>query len=67
MNHIDNAKNFVQDFIKESIEFVKKCEKPNRKKFTETASSCAIGFAVMGIIGFLLKLLFLPISNMLLA
>ena len=67
MNYIDNTKDFVQDFIKESIEFIQKCQKPNRKKFTETATSCAIGFAVMGIIGFLLKLLFLPISNMLLA
>ena len=67
MNHVDNAKNFVQDFIRESIEFIKKCEKPGPKKFTETASSCAIGFAIMGIIGFVLKLLFLPISNMLLA
>ena len=67
MNHVESVKAFIQEFITESIEFIKKCDKPGPKKFRETATSCAIGFAIMGIIGFVLKLLFLPISNMLLA
>ena len=67
MNYVDSTKDFVKDFITESTQFIEKCDKPNKKKFLETASSCAIGFGIMGIIGFLLKLLFLPISNMLLS
>ena len=67
MEYVDWAKTGMQDFVKESIEFIEKCEKPNGKRFKETATSCAIGFAIMGVIGFLLKLLFLPVSNMLLS
>ena len=67
MNYVEDTKKFVRDFIVESRIFLDKCEKPNKKTFIKTASSCAIGFAIMGIIGFILKLLFLPISNMLIS
>ena len=57
-----NAKNFVDD----SVKFMNKCNKPDRKEFVKIASSCAIGFAVMGVVGFVIKLVFIPINNIIL-
>ncbi|GJP30922.1 hypothetical protein CLOM_g7320 [Closterium sp. NIES-68] len=53
----------VQDFAKDSIRLVKRCHKPDRKEFTKVASRTAIGFVVMGFIGFFVKLIFIPINN----
>jgi len=63
---IEDTKNSIQDFIAESIAFIHKCSKPDRREFINISTSCAIGFLVMGIIGFLIKLLFIPINNILL-
>lgn len=56
--------------------FIKRCSKPdktgiyldyNQKEFTKIASSCAIGFAVMGVVGYIIKLVFIPINNIILS
>ena len=65
-NYIEDTKNSIVDFVQESIAFLQKCSKPDRKEFIKISSSCALGFLIMGIIGFLLKLLFIPINNILL-
>ena len=66
-NFVEESINGVQDFAKESVQFIQKCSKPNKKEFIKIATSCAIGFAVMGIIGYLIKLLFIPINTILLS
>ncbi len=66
-NFIEETKNTVTDFTRESIQFVQKCQKPDKKEFIKISTSCAIGFAVMGIIGYLIKLLFIPINKFLLS
>ena len=43
------------------------CEKPDRKEFLNIAKQCSIGFAIMGTIGFVIKLVFLMINNILLS
>ena len=65
-SYIEDTKTSIQDFISESIAFIQKCNKPDRKEFIKISTSCAIGFLIMGIIGFLIKLLFIPINNILL-
>lgn len=66
-NFVEESINGVSDFAKESVQFIQKCSKPNKKEFIKIATSCAIGFAVMGIIGYLIKLLFIPINSILLS
>jgi protein transport protein SEC61 subunit gamma-like protein len=66
-NFVEESINGVKDFAKESVQFVQKCSKPDKKEFIKIATSCAIGFAVMGIIGYLIKLLFIPINSILLS
>merc|ERR1712194_485378 len=55
----------LRQFAKDSIHLVKKCTKPDRKEFTQIARATLVGFAIMGFIGFLVKLVHIPINNIL--
>ncbi|KAH8279267.1 hypothetical protein KR026_005365, partial [Drosophila bipectinata] len=50
-------------FFKDSMRFMKRCTKPNRQEFRRTSIAIAIGFFIMGTIGFLVKLMHIPITN----
>uniref|UniRef100_A0AC34RAW2 Protein transport protein Sec61 subunit gamma n=1 Tax=Panagrolaimus sp. JU765 TaxID=591449 RepID=A0AC34RAW2_9BILA len=56
---VDPAKKFAKD----SIRLVKKCTKPDRKEYQKIAFATAVGFAIMGFIGFFVKLIHIPINN----
>ena len=53
----------VKKFAKDSIRLVKRCTKPDKKEFQKIAMATAIGFAIMGFIGFFVKLIHIPINN----
>uniref|UniRef100_A0A8D2L8H2 Protein transport protein Sec61 subunit gamma n=1 Tax=Varanus komodoensis TaxID=61221 RepID=A0A8D2L8H2_VARKO len=52
-----------QQFVKDPVRLVKKCTKPDRKEYQQIAVATAIGFAIMGFIGFFVKLIHIPINN----
>lgn len=63
---MDQMKKFTEpgrQFAKDSIRLVKRCTKPDRKEFLRIASATAIGFCIMGFIGFFVKLIHIPINN----
>lgn len=41
---------------------VKRCNKPDRKEFLKVARLTALGFLATGVIGFLVKVIFIPVS-----
>ncbi|KAF6018221.1 SEC61G [Bugula neritina] len=53
----------MKEFSKDSVRLVKRCTKPDRKEFQKIAVATAIGFAIMGFIGFFVKLIHIPINN----
>jgi protein transport protein SEC61 subunit gamma-like protein len=55
----------LRQFAKDSMHLVKKCTKPDRKEFTQIAKATATGFFIMGFIGFFVKLIHIPINNIL--
>eukprot|EP00542_Grammatophora_oceanica_P012552 CAMPEP_0194044858 /NCGR_PEP_ID=MMETSP0009_2-20130614/16265_1 /TAXON_ID=210454 /ORGANISM="Grammatophora oceanica, Strain CCMP 410" /LENGTH=75 /DNA_ID=CAMNT_0038689517 /DNA_START=187 /DNA_END=414 /DNA_ORIENTATION=+ len=55
----------LKQFAKDSIHLVKKCTKPDRQEFTQIATATLIGFLIMGFIGFFVKLIHIPINNIL--
>ena len=55
----------LQQFAKDSIHLVKKCTKPDRKEFMQIAKATGVGFLIMGFIGFFVKLVHIPINNIL--
>ncbi|CAA7056442.1 unnamed protein product [Microthlaspi erraticum] len=63
MDAIDAAIDPLRDFAKSSVRLVQRCHKPDRKEFTKVAVRTAIGFVVMGFVGFFVKLVFIPINN----
>ena len=42
---------------------VKKCKKPDRKEFLKVARLTAVGFLAVGFLGFFVKLIFIPINQ----
>ncbi|MBA0733280.1 hypothetical protein Gogos_017314 [Gossypium gossypioides] len=63
MDAIDSVFDPLREFAKDSVRLVKRCHKPDRKEFTKVAFRTAIGFVVMGFVGFFVKLIFIPINN----
>jgi protein transport protein SEC61 subunit gamma-like protein len=55
----------LKQFAKDSVHLVKKCTKPDRKEFTAIAKATGVGFFIMGFIGFFVKLVHIPINNIL--
>jgi protein transport protein SEC61 subunit gamma and related proteins len=55
----------LKEFTNESIRFFNKCDKPTPKKFKKIAKATAVGFAIMGLIGFFVKLVHIPINGIL--
>jgi protein transport protein SEC61 subunit gamma-like protein len=65
-----NIRKYGEDLVeiaKDSEMFFNRCKKPGKKEYLKIASSCAIGFGIMGTIGYVIKLLFIPINNIILS
>ncbi|XP_038879078.1 protein transport protein Sec61 subunit gamma-like [Benincasa hispida] len=63
MDAIDSVVDPFRVFAKDSVRLVKRCHKPDRNEFTKVAFRTAIGFVVMGFVGFFVKLVFILINN----
>lgn len=55
----------LREFARDSMHLVKKCSKPDRKEFMVIAKATGVGFLIMGFIGFFVKLIHIPINNIL--
>lgn len=63
MDTVESLAKPVREFAKDSVRLVNRCHKPDRKEFSKVAFRTALGFVVMGFIGFFVKLIFIPINN----
>ncbi|EDX07917.1 protein transport protein Sec61 gamma-1 subunit [Drosophila simulans] len=50
-------------FYKNSLRFYKRCTKPDRQEFQRISIAIGVGFLIMGLIGFVVKLMHIPIVN----
>lgn len=57
----------IKEFARDSQNFFVKCKKPDRAEYLKILYACALGFIVMGFIGYLVKLVFIPINNIILS
>ncbi|XP_020083461.1 protein transport protein Sec61 subunit gamma-like [Ananas comosus] len=60
---LDSVVDPLREFAKDSGRLVKRCHKPDRKEFAKVAVRTAVEFVVMGFVGFFVKLIFIPINN----
>ncbi|KAL7753384.1 hypothetical protein RI367_001159 [Sorochytrium milnesiophthora] len=52
-----------KQFIKDSAQLVSRCTKPSRDEFWRIFQVVGFGFLIMGFIGFAVKLIHIPINN----
>ncbi|KAJ3750738.1 SecE/Sec61-gamma subunits of protein translocation complex [Lentinula detonsa] len=64
----DKLREFIeipQQFVQDGNQFLTRCTKPSQKEFVQICKAVAVGFAVMGFIGYFVKLIHIPINNIL--
>ena len=54
-----------REFIKEGIQFINKSQKPDRREFIKISQAVGVGFIVMGAVGYFVKLIHIPLNNVL--
>ncbi|KAI8846815.1 translocation complex subunit Sss1 [Chytridium lagenaria] len=52
-----------KQFAKDSIKLINRCTKPDKREFFQISRAVGIGFLLMGFIGFIVKLIHIPINN----
>jgi len=63
MDDLKDLPKSLKEFAVNSKRLLAKCTKPDRKEFIKTATATAVGFGIMGFIGFFVKLIHIPINN----
>jgi len=63
MDLIDEVAQPAGEFYRSSKRFITRCKKPDPKEFSKIAFATTIGFLIMGFIGFFVKLIHIPINN----
>ncbi|KAG4301474.1 hypothetical protein PCK1_002400 [Pneumocystis canis] len=53
------------EFFKEGAQFINRCTKPDKEEFLKISRAIGTGFLIMGFIGFFVKLIHIPINNVL--
>lgn len=54
-------------FFNDSIHLLNRCTKPDRKEFLKVAQAVSVGFFIMGGIGFVIKLVHIPINQVIMS
>jgi len=54
-----------KDFVKEGTQFLTKCTKPDQKEFIKICQAVGMGFLIMGAVGYIVKLIHIPVNNVL--
>ena len=49
------------EFVREGNQFLSKCQHPDLKEYMKIISAVGIGFVAVGIIGYVIKLIHIPI------
>ncbi|WFD15702.1 hypothetical protein MARU1_001724 [Malassezia arunalokei] len=64
----ERMREFVEEpiaFLNEGTQFLNRCTKPDKKEFIQICRAVGLGFVIMGLIGYLVKLIHIPINNIL--
>ena len=54
-------------FAADSSRLVRRCAKPDADEIRKTFTASAVGFLLMGFVGYFVKLVFIPINNIVVA
>ncbi|KEF58721.1 protein transporter Sec61 subunit gamma [Exophiala aquamarina CBS 119918] len=54
-----------REFFKDGTQFINRCTKPDRREFIKISQAVGMGFLIMGAIGYFIKLIHIPVNNVL--
>ncbi|OCK86582.1 translocation complex subunit Sss1 [Cenococcum geophilum 1.58] len=54
-----------QEFLKDGMQFINRCTKPDKREFIKISQAVGVGFVIMGVIGYIVKLVHIPVNNIL--
>ncbi|KAK0652279.1 hypothetical protein OQA88_6918 [Cercophora sp. LCS_1] len=54
-----------REFLKDGIQFINKSQKPDRREFIKISQAVGVGFLIMGAVGYVVKLIHIPLNNVL--
>ncbi|KAK0635755.1 hypothetical protein B0T17DRAFT_55246 [Bombardia bombarda] len=54
-----------REFLKDGIQFINKSQKPDRREFIKISQAVGLGFLIMGAVGYVVKLIHIPLNNVL--
>ncbi|RYP71592.1 hypothetical protein DL771_004718 [Monosporascus sp. 5C6A] len=61
----DQILDVPKEFIRDGSQFINRCTKPDKKEFTKVCQAVGVGFLIMGATGYLVKLIHIPVNNIL--
>ncbi|KAM3064965.1 membrane component of ER translocation apparatus protein [Rutstroemia sp. NJR-2017a BVV2] len=64
-DQIQEFMDIPRDFIKDGTQFINRCTKPDRREFVNISRAVGVGFLIMGAVGYLVKLIHIPVNNIL--
>ncbi|KAI0883817.1 protein translocase SEC6 [Annulohypoxylon truncatum] len=65
MSEVQDLLEIPKDFVKDGTQFMTRCTKPDKREFIQISKAVGVGFLVMGAIGYLIKLIHIPVNNIL--
>ncbi|KAL2146513.1 hypothetical protein VTI28DRAFT_3694 [Corynascus sepedonium] len=54
-----------REFLKDGVQFMNRAQKPDRREFIKISQAVGVGFLVMGAVGYFVKLIHVPLNNIL--
>ncbi|KAF2839107.1 SecE-domain-containing protein [Patellaria atrata CBS 101060] len=64
-NQLQEIADLPRDFLKDGTQFLNRCTKPDQREFWKISQAVGMGFLVMGTIGYVVKLIHIPVNNIL--
>jgi protein transport protein SEC61 subunit gamma-like protein len=62
---IQELADIPRDFFRDGMLFVRRCTKPDKREFIKISQAVGMGFIIMGAIGYFIKLIHIPVNNIL--
>ncbi|KAK3995057.1 hypothetical protein QBC44DRAFT_366934 [Cladorrhinum sp. PSN332] len=54
-----------REFLKDGVQFINRAQKPDRREFIKISQAVGVGFLIMGAVGYFVKLIHVPLNNIL--
>jgi len=65
MDQLQEFLDIPKEFFKDGSQFLNRCTKPDMSEFRKISTAVGMGFLIMGAVGYVVKLIHIPVNNIL--